>query len=35
MSIWYDNNMGGLVLQPKYAAKDQLKRDCFVPILKA
>ena len=32
MSIWNDNNMGGLVLQPKYAEKDQLRRDCLVPI---
>ena len=35
MSIWNDNNMGCLVLQPKYAAKDQLRKDCLVPIQKA
>ena len=35
MSIWNDNNRGGLVLQPKYAAKDQLRKDCLVPIQKA
>ena len=35
MSIWNDNNMACLVLQPKYAAKDQLRKDCLVPIQKA